>query len=387
MTEIPIEARVECVDGLCGKSITVIVNPKTQTVTHLVIQDKSFLEGETRLVPIDQILETTPDLVRLRCTREELAKMEPFVERHYDEEVWQNPAYWYAMDDYLDPYSAPMTPMYMFDEEEKIPEGEIAVRRGTLVEATDGHVGVVGELAVDPASEQVTHLILRQGHLWGKREISLPLSAIDRVEAGTVYLKLDKQAIEQLPSIPFKRQHRKRLDHMPSVELVVKVFDTQAEASEALAFVEDLHRRKIVKILNAAVLAKGEDGATSLEDARDLEPNTGRLLGAVAGGLVGLAAGPVGAIVGAIAGLGAGSLAAKWVDLGFSDEFLTGLQERLQPGSSALVVLVEHDWIQPLSEALAGDDTRQEGDRGVILQQTLTDQMVEDFLRASEETV
>lgn len=66
--------------------------------------------------------------------------------------------------------------------------------------------------------------------------------------------------------------------------------------------------------------------------------------------------------------------------------FLIGLQERLQPGASALVILVEHDWVHPLSEALAGDDARQEGERGVILQQTLTDQMVEDLLRASEET-
>ena len=80
---------------------------------------------------------------------------------------------------------------------------------------------------------------------------------------------------------------------------------------------------------------------------------------------------------GALAGLGAGSLAARWLDLGFSDEFLEGLQEHLQPGSSALVVLVEQEWAQPLSEALDGDD-------GVILQQALTDELVGELMQGSE---
>ena len=47
---------------------------------------------------------------------------------------------------------------------------------------------------------------------------------------------------------------------------------------------------------------------------------------------MGLIGGPVGVVVEALAGLGAGSLAAKWVDLGFSDEFLAGLQEHLSLG-------------------------------------------------------
>jgi uncharacterized membrane protein len=351
----------------------VIVNPTTRKLTHFVVRDKSILGPQELLVPVDQVVETTPDLIRLRCSQEELAGMEPFVETRYVENLGDVSGYYmYNMDIYAEPYVTPMVPP--FEQVERVPPGELAVYRGTWVEATDGHVGTVGELVMDPDGEHITHLILKEGHLWGKKEITLSLSAIDRVEASTVYLKLNKEAIEQLPTMPVKRHYRREGDEARSAELVAKVFDDPAKAAETLEFVEGLHRNKTLKILNAAVLVKDQDGTTSITDTKDLEPKTGRIVGAITGGLVGLLAGPVGVVVGALAGLGAGSLAAKWVDLGFSDKFLTGLEEHLQPGKSALIILVEHDWAHPLSEALADVE-------GVILQQTLTDELVEELIK------
>jgi uncharacterized membrane protein/sporulation protein YlmC with PRC-barrel domain len=377
MVEIPVEASVECSDGPCGKSVTVIVNPATRKVTYLVVQDKSFLEPEQRMVPIEEVVETTSELIRLRCTRDQLSNMEPFVKVRFIEDQWDEPAYWAALDDiyYAGPYVTPSMPLY--EQIERVPPGEVAVHRGAWVEATDGHIGTVGELVLDPDSEQITHFVLREGHLWGKKEVILPLSALDRVEEDTVYLKLDKAAVEQLPSLPLTRHYRKAKAAGANVELITNVFQEVGTASQALELVEDLHRRKVLRILDAAILVKEEDGTASVKDAKDLEPGKGRLLGAITGGLVGLLGGPVGAVVGALAGLGIGSLAAKWEDLGFSDHFLSGLQPHLKPGTSALVVLVEHEWALPLSEALVGLD-------GVILQQALTDNLVEALMQAGE---
>jgi uncharacterized membrane protein len=276
---------------------------------------------------------------------------------------------------YMEPYVTPAAPPY--EEVQRTPPGELAIYRGTWVEATDGHVGTVGELVMDPSTGHITHMVLREGHLWGKREITLPLSAIDRIEADAVYLKLDKQAIERLPATPLTRHYQKAESEGKEIELVARVFESPGQASEALELVEGLHQQKRFRILNAAVLVKEEDGTTSIKDTKDLEPRKGRILGAIAGGLVGLLAGPVGVVVGALAGVGAGSLAARWVDLGFSDKFLTELQEHLQPGSSALIVLVEHEWAQPMSEALSDLG-------GVVLQQPLTDEMVEGFLQEGD---
>jgi uncharacterized membrane protein len=243
------------------------------------------------------------------------------------------------------------------------------------VEGTDGHVGEVDDLVRDPDSGEITYVVMREGHLWGKRDVTLPVSAIDRVEDDKVYLNLDKKEVELLPSIPVKDQDK---DRPVNVELVAKVFDNTKQATEALDFVEDLHKRKTIKILNAAVLVKEEDGTTSLVDTRDIEPKKGRLLGAVTGGLIGLVGGPAGVVAGALIGAGAGHVAAKGLDFGFSDKFLENLQEHLQPGSSALVILVEDTWAISLSESLKDD-------KGIVLQQTITDELVKEFEGDDEE--
>ena len=234
MVDIPIEANVECADGPCGKSVTVIVNPATKKVTYFVVQDTAFLDAEQRMVPVEEVLETTSELIRLRCTKEQLAGMEHFVKPRFIEDRLDAPAYWAALGDmyYAEPYATPAMPLYV--ETERVPSGEVALHRGDWVETTDGHVGAVGELVMDPDSRQITHLVLQGGHLWGKREITVPLTAIDRVALDTVYLKLDKQAVEQLPSIALTRHYRKAKAEGKDVELVTKVFKEPDGASQAL---------------------------------------------------------------------------------------------------------------------------------------------------------
>lgn len=247
------------------------------------------------------------------------------------------------------------------------------------VRASDGQIGLVGGLIPDEGGEEATHLMLQEGHVWGKKEVAIPFSAVDRVEGDTVYLKLDKKAVEKLPSLPRKKKYA---EGQADVELVARVFNEPGEdnerlAREALDFAEDLHRRHTFKLLNAALLVKDQDGKVSVVDKRDIDPKKGRVLGAITGGLIGLLAGPGGAILGALAGLGAGGAAGKLIDEGFSNKFLENLQDYLQPGSAAVILLVEHQWAQSVAESMAGM-------KGFVFQQPLTDRLVEDLMGASE---
>jgi sporulation protein YlmC with PRC-barrel domain len=94
-------------------------------------------------------------------------------------------------------------------EYERVPPGELAIRRGAPVRATDGRVGRVDEFLIDPANEHITDLVLREGHLWGQKDMTIPISEIDRFEDDIVYLNLDKEQIEALPTIAVRRDHRR----------------------------------------------------------------------------------------------------------------------------------------------------------------------------------
>jgi len=248
---------------------------------------------------------------------------------------------------------------------------------GYKVEALDGHAGTVSEVVTDPSSGEVTHFALEEGHWWGKKAVTLPLSAVERVAGDTVYLRLDRQAIGQLPAIPVRQRQAGQGDEAPKVDLVAVAFDAPEDAGRALQFIDQFRKKRTLKILNAAVMVADAEGTVSVKDTRDIDPKKGRLLGAVTGGLIGLAGGPVGAVVGALAGAGAGGVAGKKIDLGFSEKFLDGLKQYLKPNTSALVVLIEHGYYEQLSDVIAEEE-------GVFFRQTLTDRLVAD-LTAEEE--
>lgn len=202
--DIPLNVEVRCVDGVGGKCTVIIVDPATQQITHVVVESK----GIDLLVPIDAISASAPDHIQLSWSLAELAKAPPFEKVVY---VGDNPAD-LAGGGWTGPSLVMPTGMdegYMTEAvelsyvpEEQIPENELAIHSGAHVEASDGRVGRVDTFVVDPATGRITHLVLQQGHLWGKREVTVPLDAIDRIQEDIVFLKLDKAAIEQLPHLP-----------------------------------------------------------------------------------------------------------------------------------------------------------------------------------------
>ena len=79
-----------------------------------------------------------------------------------------------------------------------VPLGEADVDRGDPVHALDGEIGRVQGFLVDPDDHRVTHVLLEEGHLWGRKKVSIPVSAVTGVENG-IRLSLTKKQIEDLP--------------------------------------------------------------------------------------------------------------------------------------------------------------------------------------------
>jgi hypothetical protein len=46
----------------------------------------------------------------------------------------------------------------------------------------------------------VTHVLLQEGHPWGRKEVAIPIGAVTGVEAG-ILLSLSKQEVEDLPPV------------------------------------------------------------------------------------------------------------------------------------------------------------------------------------------
>lgn len=136
------------------------------------------------------------------------------------------------------------------------------------------------------------------------------------------------------------------------VEMIVWAFKDEKKADEVLQEMKKMDKKGTIDILNAAVLVKSADGKVSIKETEDVDARHGAVFGAIVGGLVGLLGGPAGVIVGAAAGAAAGGVAAEKIDMGFSDQALEEIQGGLQPGSSAIIALIEHEWVARVVSAV-----------------------------------
>lgn len=81
-----------------------------------------------------------------------------------------------------------------------IPAGKVEVGPGEHVHATDGPIGKVRGLTVLTRGRHVTHILLDEGHLWGKRRVAIPIGAVADFSAG-VRLSLTRDQVRDLPLV------------------------------------------------------------------------------------------------------------------------------------------------------------------------------------------
>jgi sporulation protein YlmC with PRC-barrel domain len=190
-TQFTIGAEANCSDGECGEVRRFIIDPATQTVTHLVIEPKHGHEPG-RLVPVD-LIESTTGGIRLRCTLAEFGHLE-----HADEtDMVEGTGLGIGMPG-GPPMGIPSPAQVVFQD--VVPLGETEVTPGEPVHATDGEIGHVEGFLVDSDSHRLTHVLLREGHLWGRKEVAIPISAVTRVDDG-IWLSITKQQVQDLPPV------------------------------------------------------------------------------------------------------------------------------------------------------------------------------------------
>jgi sporulation protein YlmC with PRC-barrel domain len=186
-TEFALGAKASCADGPGGEVTRVIIDPATTTVTHLVIEPKHRI-GSGRLVPLD-LVDSTAEGIRLRCTVEEFGRLEPAEEMELVDNVIAGM------------YSpAGISPSVQAVTQDVVPLGETDIERGEPVHALDGEIGRVHGCQIDPDTNRVTHVLLGEGHLWGRKEVAIPASAVTKVENG-IWLNLTKKQVEDLPPV------------------------------------------------------------------------------------------------------------------------------------------------------------------------------------------
>jgi sporulation protein YlmC with PRC-barrel domain len=214
-------ADVRCADGDCGKVKNLVINRGDDAVTHLVVQHAHRHELAT-LVPLHLVDAGAADAkgeVRLRCTMTEFGQLDPaeatvFVggDENYQmsHELQTSHELTFSWPYYAPGMMSAGAPGRPGDPErvgqivteDIVPEelpGEDEVARGEQVHAQDGDVGHVQGIVVDADTGRVTSVLLREGHLLGRRTVLIPRSAIAEVGEFGFNLNITREQVQHLP--------------------------------------------------------------------------------------------------------------------------------------------------------------------------------------------
>ncbi len=213
-----IGADASCSDGACGQVRRIIVSPAAREVTHLVV-DQKHPDGGGRLVPVDLVDATTGQL-RLRCTLAEFQALQPAQETvvvpDLDPSGPHDPhsppggsflplsqgVFGVPGAVYVGPDRGPGRPEAPQEVTvDSVPSGEVDIRRELTVCAADGEIGHVQGLVVEPGGRCVTHVLVQEGHTWGRKEVAVPISAVTKIGTLLVHLSLTKHQVKDLPSV------------------------------------------------------------------------------------------------------------------------------------------------------------------------------------------
>jgi sporulation protein YlmC with PRC-barrel domain len=217
-TEYIIGSEVVGSDGVCGDLRRIIVDPAARAITHLVVEHR-HRQGEGHLVPIE-LVDSAAHTIQLTCSTPEFRSLPDAEETHflpgpgelsYTDEQMRSLHSYGGMAGGGGMYGLGTGNMggmgvgemgamgrgpirHAIVTDDHVPAGEIELRRGQPVHATDGAVGGVQGLLVDSDDHHVTHVLLDEGHLWGKRRVAIPISAVTSIDDG-VQLNVTKDEV------------------------------------------------------------------------------------------------------------------------------------------------------------------------------------------------
>ena len=205
--------RVRCTDGVYGKLADIVIDPLEKRVTYLVVEPEQG-EAAARLVPI-QLAKGRDEQreIELDCTLDEAQRFESVRRSAYlrlGESRAEDPDWDVGVEDVLampyysgvgvDPIPGGLD-SHVTVNYDRVPKGEVEVRRASAVISGDGHsLGEVDGFVVD-ADDHITHFVLERGHLWGRKEVTIPIGAVARVQSDAVHVALTKDEVGALPAV------------------------------------------------------------------------------------------------------------------------------------------------------------------------------------------
>jgi sporulation protein YlmC with PRC-barrel domain len=209
MIEINIGAAVESRGREVGRIEQVILDRENYEATHLVVRLGGPINARHILMPLNWVIRSERDRVRIDRSEDEIAGMPNFEMQHYvrldrlDEDHVEHPRSKIRPSDWINyfvPFVAnafgePYHPPGVVVTDQLLSPSESPVRRGTPVESSDGHkVGEIHEVLLSPPDWRLSGVIITRGFVL-KHPMRVAADWVAKIERERIVLNRSKQQV------------------------------------------------------------------------------------------------------------------------------------------------------------------------------------------------
>jgi osmotically-inducible protein OsmY len=192
--ELRIGAKVYCRDGEGGNLAKIIIDPQTNHVSDLIVE-QGFLFKKERVIPISTVTRATEQNIHLLSTRSDQLENYPeykVIEIEEPDLTVRSPSAGMGYG-----VSAGRTPMIRRQIRRGVADGLAIIGRKTAVKNIEGQIGTVDHLLVDPTTGEVIYVVVRQGALF-PTHLLVPVSLIREIYDETIFLVGSDESLMQL---------------------------------------------------------------------------------------------------------------------------------------------------------------------------------------------
>jgi uncharacterized protein YrrD len=193
--DLNINAIVHSQDGPSGKLVGVVTDPDTQQVTELIIQ-KGFLPAKKHILPFSVVEKATKEGVFLSISHEVVETYPEYKVVDYEMPAPDVQPTSYQMADGTR-VNAPI-PTVRRRIRKGIEAGREVIERGVPVRNSAERLGTIDHCIVDGESDEITHLVLRQGLLFPTHPV-IPFLLVQEVTSNGIFVNISKEKLETLP--------------------------------------------------------------------------------------------------------------------------------------------------------------------------------------------
>jgi len=218
---------VDAIDGLAGEVDGIVIDPRSQRVTDLVVRMR--VRDDARLIPIDAIAScgehialswSLADIDHAQPVRE-IALRRTDQQPNEDEFVTAGMSRTFGWSSFgtVRPLLAQgalgrlaTLPPTIYDA---IPAGRAEVGRGSDIFSNDNNVvGHVRGVIIE-RDGTITHVVLGRGHLWARREVDVLVGHVDSFVSDRVHLRIGRDVVDTFP-VTAPRRHDHNLQPVPA---------------------------------------------------------------------------------------------------------------------------------------------------------------------------